>query len=231
MKLACEVENIVLRFRDLVTEENETIRKHQEIINKKGYVWWAWWKKGAEVTPLTEFSLLANRAKEKNIDIYLLDSGQEKLYKAKCTDIQCTEETPKKSPDDDYTPKYYKEKPYFAWFKFLSIEECDKNEISNYSYLASDSLFKDNETNYSLFFDKKVFNIAELIQQNRTVWFLRKYKNGDKENEIILLNANVVQPCIYSKRHYELQGNTFLWLSDLHFSNNILSVQSSANDI
>ena len=31
---------IILRFRDLVTESNETINKHIEIINEKGYVWW-----------------------------------------------------------------------------------------------------------------------------------------------------------------------------------------------
>ena len=73
--MAYQVENIVLRFRDLVTEENETIKKHKEIIQNKGYVWWAWWKKGAEVTPIAEFSLLASKAKEKSIEIYLLDSG------------------------------------------------------------------------------------------------------------------------------------------------------------
>ena len=229
--MAYQVENIVLRFRDLVTEENETIKKHKEIIQNKGYVWWAWWKKGAEVTPIAEFSLLASKAKEKSIVIYLLDSGQLKLYKAKCEDIESTEETPKTSPDCNYTPEYYKDKHYFAWFKFSSIEECDEHELNNYSYLDSDSLFKDDETNYSLFFNKKVFSAAELVQQNRTVWFLRKFKNGDKENDIILLNANVVQPCIYSQRHYELSGNTFLWLSDLHFSNNILSTKSTTNEV
>ena len=95
--------------------------------------------------------------------------------------------------------------------------------------MAGDSLFTDEETNYSLFFDKKVFGIDELIQQNRTVWFLRRFKPGDKENEIILLNANVVQPCIYSQKYHELSGNTFLWLSDLHFSNNVLSVKETTN--
>lgn len=40
--MARQVETIVLRFRDLVTEENETISKHKKIIEEKGYVWWAW---------------------------------------------------------------------------------------------------------------------------------------------------------------------------------------------
>ena len=227
--MACQTETAVLRFRDLVTEESETIKKHCEIIDEKEYVWWAWWKKGAEVTPTAEFSILANRAKEKTISIYLLDSGQKKLYKAVCADIESTEETDKSSPDKDHTPEYYKERRYYAWFKFTSIEECDESELTEYSYLAGDSLFTDEETNYSLFFDKKVFGIDELIQQNRTVWFLRRFKLGDKENEIILLNANVVQPCIYSQKYHELSGNTFLWLSDLHFSNNVLSVKDTTN--
>ena len=208
-KMAHQVETIVLRFRDLVTEENETIKRHSEIIHSKGFVWWAWWKKGAEVTPIAEFSLLASRAKESPISIYLLDSGQEKLYKAICEDIESTEKTAKNSPDSNYTPEYYKDKLYYAWFKFSSIEECNESELTNYSYLDSDSLFKDKETDYSLFFNKKVFNTAELIQQNRTVWFLRRFEKDDKENEIILLNANIVQPCIYSQRYYELSGNTF----------------------
>lgn len=230
-KMAHQVETIVLRFRDLVTEENETIKRHSEIIHSKGFVWWAWWKKGAEVTPIAEFSLLASRAKESPISIYLLDSGQEKLYKAICEDIESTEKTAKNSPDSNYTPEYYKDKLYYAWFKFSSIEECNESELTNYSYLDSDSLFKDKETDYSLFFNKKVFNTAELIQQNRTVWFLRRFEKDDKENEIILLNANIVQPCIYSQRYYELSGNTFLWLSDLHFSNNVLSVKGTTNNI
>lgn len=230
IKMAHQIETVVLRFRDLVTGENETIKKHREIINDKKFVWWAWWKKGAEITPTAEFSLLASRAKESSVMIYLLDSGQKKLYKAVCEDIESTEKTARNSPDSDHTPEYYKERGYYAWFKFTSIEECDESELTNYSYLADDSLFADDKTNYSLFFNKKVFGTAELIQQNRTVWFLRCFEQGDKENEIILLNTNVVQPCIYSQKYHELSGNTFLWLSDLHFSNNVLSVKDTTNN-
>lgn len=162
--------------------------------------------------------------------LYLLDSGQERLYKAQCCDIYCTEVEKKLSPDALCTPEYYKDNSYYAWFKFSSIEECEATELNDYSYLESHSLFKDGETNYNLFFNKVVFSIAELIQQNRTVWFLRRFKDGDKENEIILLNANVVQPYIFSDKHKELKGDTFLWLSDLHFSNGLLSVKSTINN-
>lgn len=228
----CAVQNnttLVLRFRDLVTEAGETILKHKAIIDEKGYVWWAWWKKGAEITPTTEFGSICAYAQEKPLCVYLLDSGQEKLYKAQCCEIKCTALGEKPSPEPDLTPEYYKNKPYFAWFKFSSIEECVGSELNDYSYLDSDSLFKDGETDYRLFYNKKVFSLAELIQQNRTVWFLREFKDGDKENEIILLNANLVEPYIFSELHKELMGDTFLWLSDMHFSNGVLSVKNTAN--
>ena len=58
-----DFQTIILRFRDLVTEENGTIKRHQDVIAQNGYVWWAWWKKGNETTPVPEFSSLATNAK------------------------------------------------------------------------------------------------------------------------------------------------------------------------
>ena len=80
-------ETIILRFRDLVTEEKGTIRRHQNIISKKDYVWWGWWKKGNEKVPQEEFSLLSVKAKSNPFELYLLDSGQNLVYQATCEGI------------------------------------------------------------------------------------------------------------------------------------------------
>lgn len=40
-----DFKTLILRFRDLDIAENETIKRHQSIIDEKDYVWWAWWKK------------------------------------------------------------------------------------------------------------------------------------------------------------------------------------------
>jgi len=41
-------ETLILRFRDLSTDNFETINSHTEIINNHGYVWWGWWNKLGE---------------------------------------------------------------------------------------------------------------------------------------------------------------------------------------
>lgn len=75
-----DINAIFLRFRDLVTETDETISKHKAIIDENDYVWWAWWKKGHEKTPLSEFGVLSIRAKESTINVYLVDSGNTLLW-------------------------------------------------------------------------------------------------------------------------------------------------------
>ena len=53
-----EFKTVILRFRDLVTENNVTIARHKDMIDKKGYVWWGWWNKGNEKLPFEEFCVL-----------------------------------------------------------------------------------------------------------------------------------------------------------------------------
>lgn len=83
-----DFKTLILRFRDLDIAENETIKRHQSIIDEKDYVWWAWWKKGNEKTPQDEFGALNTQADNFPIEVFLVDSGQRKLYKALCAQIK-----------------------------------------------------------------------------------------------------------------------------------------------
>lgn len=83
-----DFKTLILRFRDLDIAENETIKRHQSIIDEKDYVWWAWWKKGNEKTPQDEFGALNTQADNSPIEVFLVDSGQRKLYKALCAQIK-----------------------------------------------------------------------------------------------------------------------------------------------
>lgn len=213
-----EFKTAILRFRDLVTESDATIAIHKDMINKKGYVWWGWWNKGNEKVPFDEFCVLKGEIENSPKNFYLMDSGQEKLYKAKCIDIKCSENNKILSPELEYTPKYYNEQMYYAWFKFAVVEECDIDEIRNYTYVKVDSLFIENRSHYEKFYGKRIYNIKEMIQQNRTIWFVRNYdENKDSDYEIKLLNANVVEPQNFSEKYFETGSDTLLWLSDLHF--------------
>lgn len=225
---------IILRFRDIVTENDGTIAKHKKIITQEGYVWWAWWKKGNEKSPVAEFSEFSIYARDKNLDIYLMDSGQSKLYKATCCDINLSADTEILSPEPKKTPEYYQERKYSAWFKFSSINECSIEELRNYTYVQVDGLFIGNKSNYKKFYGKRIYDINELIQQNRTVWFLRDYKETDPDHEIILLSANIFEPTDFSTHYFETENDSILWLSDLHFcENNVfpISKQDKADTV
>lgn len=213
-----EFETIILRFRDLVTENNATIDRHKDMIKKNRYVWWGWWNKGNEKLPFEEFCVLKGKIEDKQTWIYLMDSGQEKLYKAECCEIKISKSEKIPSPASEYTPDYYNKQKYYAWFKFDKIEECSGNEVRNYTYVKVDSLFVENSSNYERFYGKRVYNIKELIQQNRTIWFVRRYnEHYDKDFEIQLLNSSVVEPRDFSEKYFETGSDTLLWLSDLHF--------------
>lgn len=213
-----QTDTLVLRFRDLVTADNETITRHNEIISKYGYVWWGWWKKGNEKTPLEKFATLSAKAKENQITVYLVDSGQNLVYEAVCSKIEFRENSKFISPDKTRTPKYYRDQEYFAWFQFTSIKQCNSEKLNEFSYVHCSDLFIDKNTDYSIFNNKKIFSVRELIQQNRTVWFVRKAYETDLDNEIVLLNSTLVQPTHFSEKYYQTSGNSIIWLSDLHLS-------------
>lgn len=213
-----EFQTVILRFRDLVTQKDDTINRHKEVIRQKGYVWWGWWSKGNEKVPFEEFWMLKGCVKNEAKILYLMDSGQSKLYKAKCSDIECFSDAEGKSPDLAYTPNYYNDQEYFAWFKLDEIEECNDDEVRKYTYVRVDSLFIGNCSHYNKFYGKRIYSIKEMIQQNRTVWFVRNYdEKNDLDYEIELLNANVLEPHDFSEKYFETGSNTLLWLSDLHF--------------
>ena len=214
-----EFQTIILRFRDLVTEENGTIERHKDVIEQKGYVWWAWWKKGNETTPVQEFSFLGTNAKTTPVSIFLVDSGQRLVYRAICEAVELKINQKIASPEKDKTPEYYRDQEYFAWFKFRKIELCNENELRNFTYVDCPSLFINKNINYSKFNNKKIYSVDELIQQNRTVWFVRAAVEKDFDNEIVLLNSEIIQPTWFSTKYYQAKGNTLIWLSDLHLSN------------
>lgn len=215
---------IILRFRDLVTTKGGTVDQHNGIISNYGYVWWAWWKKGSEKLPAGNFSLLNTMAQSNPVTIFLVDSGQGLLYQAICNEVRMNMNGGILSPEAEKTPEYYRGQEYWAWFRFTKITLCDASLLKQYSYVDCQELFNEINIDYSKFNDKIVYSISELIQQNRTVWFIRQAKDTDNSNEIVLLNSEYIQPTVFSQRYYQAYGDTLLWLSDLHLADNRFDV-------
>lgn len=126
-----------------------------------------------------------------------------------------------KSPEIDHTPDYYNNQDYYAWFKLGAIQECSNTFVQNFAYVDVAAIYVERNSNYNKFNNKKIYNIQEMIQQNRTLWFVRKYVVGkDLDYEIALLDASVVEPHDFSENYYETGCDSLLWLSDLHFCKN-----------
>ncbi len=220
-----DFETVILRFRDLVTAENETIEKHAAVIKKYGYVWWAWWKKGNEKTPVDEFASLRVKAESKPLKIFLVDSGQDLVYEAVCEDIKIKTEEKIPSPEKEKTPEYYCDQEYYAWFKFTKIGSGSEADLTGFSYVDCRSLFCDENVDYGRFDNKKIYSVRELIQQDRTVWFIRRARVSDRSNEIILLSSDFIQPAHFSARYCQPSGDTLLWLSDLHLADPVFEME------
>jgi hypothetical protein len=218
-----ELSTIILRFRDLVTDRGQTVAQHISIINNSntGYVWWGWWRKRDETVPDDVFRDLAKRAKAGGFCAYLIDSGQDLLYKIICTDIKWDPNLIEiESPEAAKTPEYYNQRAYLAWFKLTEIAEVTDPEsvLRRYSYLRVDEFFEDKESNYAPFYGKRIYSVKELRQQDRTIWFVRDVKSDDPTHEVSLLNSRAVTPVHFSPEYFESKSTTLLWISDPHFS-------------
>lgn len=158
-----KIKTITLRFRDL---SKDTIALHKAIIDKKGFVWWGWWTKAEETVANNAFVKLKTISNSENkLELFLLDSGKTELRKAICSDIVFDDTeigTTIKSPETRTTPSYYSKNKYMIWFKLESISEPIENAnefIRDYTYLCIDEHFVSENSPFSVFNNKRVFNL------------------------------------------------------------------------
>lgn len=214
-------QTLVLRFRDLSTAKGDTINLHQEVIAQKGEVWWGWWKGGADsdceeaIYYLSE--ILADErstSKDHILTLFLLDTGQDRLYSAKCKKILSSALGKTLRPNNTaLVPEYYRARECPAWFLLSEISKIEPDSINRFSYCSSDEIGKGYEIE-SAFNTKVVFSISELSKQRRTLWFVRKRRETDDTREVVYVSG--ARPENFSRHHYELKTNSLLWISDIH---------------
>lgn len=124
----------MLRFRDLTVDEGETISEHRSILSRNGGVWWGWWKRQTEVVPtdaLTKLQAQLEANLDHQIQAYLLDAGQELLYRVKVDSIRMAPSgTLIQSPDVFMSPDYYHRGRYPVWFRLTEITETNLSRES-----------------------------------------------------------------------------------------------------
>ena len=221
---------IVLRFRDKGDNIFDTIEKHKEIINnakidKDKYVWWGWWAKEYEHTPVEYFKVIEEKINKKpdSVKVFLLHTKKKTLYEAKCTSILFDEnDNPLSSPEIDKTPEYYNNQKQKLWLKFNEIKEKEIETIlsGKYSFLPDSKLFLkgiENNRLYASFANCKVAEIDEFLIQKRTMWFLRKQKKSDNDSD---LDEWRLFPGNFHKYPAQARQDAkkILVLSDLHFT-------------
>lgn len=209
---------LLLRFRDLSCPRGETISRHKEIIQDKGYVWWGWWNKAHEKLPSDTIKELNLKEQEPQKYVYLFDSDQQKIYKAIVLDYKADFDGKVDTPDITHTPNYYVENTHSLWLKFNHIVEVNASEvIGNKSYEPMNDLFL-SESHYEIYDNKVVASADELTEQSRTMWKVRDKNENDKSNEIRLKNMTKLQPSHFDSVYKPTSKNSLLWLSDPHFT-------------
>lgn len=112
---------IALRFSDNYAPKEGTINLHNEVIKRKGFVWYG--KFGSGISNSIKEELL-NLEEPK---ILLISSGTNKRFWAFIEDI--------KSEIDDYcnVPEYYRNdaNKIKCWFKIIRFEKADNNIMSS----------------------------------------------------------------------------------------------------
>ncbi|MFY9824209.1 MAG: metallophosphoesterase [Thermoanaerobaculia bacterium] len=218
--MAAEVKTLILRFRDLVTPSGDTIARHQDIAKEKGHVWWGWWNKAGETIPDEVFrSLLSSARSADGLPLFLVDSGSSRVFQATCKDILWSaahERIP--CPDLAATPSYYKDQAYFVWFKFSAVTSADALILNEYTYVQVDSFFSDGASLYTPFYGKRIHSVRELIQQNRSIWFVREARGSDPVHEISFFDSARIEPNDFPRTYRQSASRNLLWVSDLHYS-------------
>ena len=166
------METIALRFRDLVTQQGGTVREHREIIRRRQFTWWGWWKRPYEALP---HQFLLEFARRCPLTIYLLDTGGTAegfhLYPARLEDIAMTptgSDIP--SPDVSATPNYYNTLRLAAWFKLSHIEPSPLKNVAAIRIIALPTWPQTGDPNATEYQGLEITSQERLRRIDVTLW-------------------------------------------------------------
>lgn len=145
--MKCEELTIALRFADTFAPLEGTIRAHQNMINKLGFVWYG--KLGAAVSTKVSSCIMENEKSR----MLLIHSGRSGRYWAYIDKIQYD------TPPKDEIPEYYRDNAgvFKTWFRVVKLEEAPKNILGCCVVVSSQrSLSEVSKSSMSPYFIVKV---------------------------------------------------------------------------
>ncbi|MCA9732658.1 hypothetical protein KC799_11045 [candidate division KSB1 bacterium] len=166
---------IILRFRDLITEEDGTINDHQTLISRFGEVWWGWWMKQDETPPIDIFKKMVTEIEKKGfVKSYLFNTGLLKIYEVKTYKILVAPSSNKiPTPNPEKSPSYYHRGRYPAWFLLKKIEEISFDNIELLYHSFPTRLEPDFKEYYSDYVGQKVMSLKQLKEFDVTLWVVK----------------------------------------------------------
>lgn len=146
------MKTIALRFGEAFAPLCGTIKAHEEVIKKYGYVWY-----GKLGTPVSK-KVTEDIMKEQVPQILLIQSGKAKRYWAFIEKIQ------RDIPPLDEIPEYYRRnsQKFKTWFKVRSFVEANKDVMSQCIVVSSKAQLSE-VSKYSL----SPYFIIEYVQEEK----------------------------------------------------------------
>lgn len=177
---------IVLRFRDLVTSEGDTINEHRSIIRSHGAAWWGWWMRPYETLPRELFGQVLDQidAEHTPSDAYLLNTGANKLYSCTIADIRVAAEgSTIASPEPAKTPLYYHQSRYPAWFHLTTITDLAFEDLVWY-YHSIPTLPSD-RASLAGFVGTRVKDVRDLRTYDTTLWVIDEHNREPGPQQLV----------------------------------------------
>lgn len=115
------MKTIALRFSENFAPECGTIKAHEELIIKNGFVWYG--KLGNKISANISETIINNNVSR----ILLINSGKQNRYWAYISEISY------EVPDIEFIPEYYRYNTdkFKTWFKVERFEEAPKDIMQN----------------------------------------------------------------------------------------------------
>lgn len=211
---------LVLRFRDLApATPGHTIQAHRDVIKASGYVWWAWWKKQSESIPVLLWDEVTGQIRDNgSARVYLLDSGQRKLYRARLKEISAAlGQGLTRAPESGAkTPGYYSDQEFATWFRLEGIEDASIEELRQFAFRDAphDDIVSFNRREFE---NRVVSGISQLLEfGNVTYWVLTPKADKSKPPTDLPVRSRIPPP-IAPGDILRAEHPRILHISDLHY--------------